>query len=211
MNSNKIYTGSGILPIYIYNDIPYFVIVRLNNDMYSDPGGKLEPNTSLIKNATKELYEETCGLIKLEDSKLKKSNYQSIRINYSKDKYYQSNIVIINSKIDFKLYNKNLIECNKFRFNPFTESNKIHLIKLSMINYDILKKNLYTILNPRLKLIIVSILKKYDNIYNFYNHIIKKIKPLYLEKIITNPISYEYETHKKIQIKNLSSFSSSNN
>jgi hypothetical protein len=209
MNNNKIYTGSGILPIYIYNNIPYFVIVRLTNGIYSDPGGKLEPNTSLLKNATKELYEETCGLIKLEDNKLKKSNYHSIRINYSKDKYYKSYIVVLNSKIDFELYNQNLLECNKFRFNPFSESNKIHLIKLSMINYDILKKNLH--LNPRLKLIILSILKKHDNIHNFYNYYIKKIKPLYLKKEITNPISYEYATHKKIQIKNLSSFSISNN
>lgn len=201
-NNNKFYTGSGILPIYIYNNIPYFVIIRDTNGIYSDPGGRLEPNISLLRNATKELYEETCGLIKIDDNKLKKSNYQSINIAYSNDKYYQSNIIIINSKIDFKLYNKNLIECNKFKFNPFSESDKIHLLKISMINYSILKKNLH----PRLKSIIISILKKYDNIYNFYNMIIKKIKPVYLDKNITNPISHEYATNKKIQIKNLYSY-----
>jgi len=207
MNNNKIYTGSGILPIYIHNMIPYFVIVKLNNGIYSDPGGKLEPDISLLKNATKELYEETCGLIKLKDKLLKKQNLITIDINYNKNKYYKSHIVIINSKIDFKLYEKNLIQCTKFKFNPFAESNKIHLIKLSEINYEILKKNLH----PRLKLIIVSILKKYNTMYNFYNDIIKKIKPIYLKQQITNPISYEYYLHKKIHIKNLASFAISNN
>lgn len=200
MNIN--HTGSGILPIYIHNNIPYFVIIKLKNGVYSDPGGKLEPNVSLLENATKELYEETCGLIKIDDNKIKKSNYQSIKINYSTDKYYQSNIIIINSAINFKLYYKNLIECNKFRFNPYSESVKISLIKVSELNYDILKKNI----NSRLKMIFISILKKYKTGEYFYSDIKNKIKPIYLEKIITNPKSYEYPTHKKIHIKNLYSY-----
>jgi hypothetical protein len=196
------YTGTGILPIYIYNNIPYFIIIKLKNGVYSDPGGKLEPNISLLENASKELYEETCGLINIDNKKLKKSNYHSIKISYSKDKYYQSNIIIVNSLIDFKLYYKNLIECNKFNFNPFSESTKISLIKLSDLNYDILKKNL----NRRLKLIIVSILKKYNTGTNFYLKIKNKIKPIYLTKIITNPKSHEYITNNKIHIKNLYSY-----
>lgn len=200
MNIN--YTGSGILPIYILNNIPYFIIIKLKNGVYSDPGGKLEPNISLLENASKELYEETCGLINIDNKKLKKSNYHSIKISYSKDKYYQSNILIINSLINFKLYYKNLIECNKFKFNPFSESTKISLIKVSELNYDILKKNL----NPRLKLIIVSILKKYNTGNNFYSEIKNKIKPIYLTKVITNPKSHEYITNKKIHIKNLYSY-----
>ena len=208
--NNKIYTGSGILPIYVYNNIPYFVIIKLNNGIYTDPGGKLEPKITLLDNASKELYEETAGLIKLDNKKIR-SNFIKNDTKYNKNKYYRSHIVIIDSQLNLqsysKLYEKNLEKCNKFRFNPFSETIQIKFIKLSTINYDILKKNLH----PRLKLIIVSLLKKYENMINFYNKIKYIIKPLYLEKIITNPISYEYNYNKKINITNLSTFVISNN
>lgn len=197
------YTGSGILLIYLLNNIPYFIIIKDTYNLYGDTGGKLEENLSILKNALKELYEETCGLLYIDIKKINEKNYLKIDIKYKHNSYYQTNIFIIDSKIDFDLYKKNLIKCNKFNFNPFSESIKIKLLPLSKIYIKYIFKQKF---NYRFKYILYTIIKKYSSIKKFYEEMKNKITPIYLKKSTTNAQTYEYDTNKKINIKKLSTF-----
>ena len=207
----KIYTGAGILPIFIVNKKPYLITFTSSRGVITDAGGKKESNDTIIYTACRELFEESAGLINIsEDDLNNKSVY--IDIKY-KNKFYRSYFIIIDN-IDITYYNKNLKKLKKFKFNPFTETHGIKLMKLYDIymNNNEIKmtsiNNYKLLLMPRLTTIIKKILNKYDKLNLFYKELNKNVDIINLKKIKHNIKSYEYYTYKKIKIKNITSFSS---
>jgi hypothetical protein len=209
----KIYSGAGVLPIYIINTKPYLITFTSSRGIITDAGGKKESNDSIIYTACRELFEESAGLINISENDLE---YNSIYIDLKKNnKYYRAYFIIINN-IDITYYDKNLEKFKKFNFNPFTETHGIKLMNLNNINFDNNKikmtsiNNYKLLLAPRLNTIIKKVLKKYNKLNEFYKVLQKNVDIINLKKIKHNIKSYEYDTYKKIKINNITSFSSEN-
>jgi hypothetical protein len=209
----KNYSGSGVLPIYILNKIPYIVTFTSSKGIITDAGGKKEYNDSIIYTASRELFEESAGLIKInEDDLTNNSVYIDLKHN---DKYYRSYFIIIND-IDTEYYDDNLKKFKKFKFNPFTETHGIKLMRLDNIDIDdnkiklISNNNYKLVLAPRLNSIIKKVLKKYNNLNKFYKQIKKNINIINLKKNKLNIDTYEYDTKKNIKITNITTFISTN-
>ncbi len=206
----KIYTGSGILPIFILNKKPYLITFTMARGIINDAGGKKENNDSISYTACRELFEESAGLINIDEDQIKNNSlYFDLKNN---NKYYRLYTVIINN-IDTTYYNKNLKKFKEFNFNPFTETHGIKLMKLDSIiinnNQIILTSNndYKLLLAPRLNAIIKKILKKYNNLNAFYKYLKKNVDIIELKKTTLNIDSYEYNTNKKIKIKNITTYS----
>lgn len=204
-----IYSGSGILPIMIINNKPYLITFLIYKNTVSDGGGKIEDN-SVKKTAIRELYEESAGLILLNNKDL----LNSVNYNISKNnnnKYYKSYILIID-KIDIKCYNKNLIKFQKHTKNPYTETKEIILLNLdNIIKYNnklFLKdiNNKIYILHDRLESIIKKIINEYGGLLNFYNYLHNKLKIIKLNKKKYNIKTYQYYTYKNLEINNITSY-----
>lgn len=209
----KNYSGAGVLPIYILNKIPYIVTFTSSKGIITDAGGKKEYNDSIIYTASRELFEESAGLIKInEDDLTNNSIYIDLKHN---DKYYRSYFIIIDN-IDIEYYDDNLKKFKKFKFNPFTETHGIKLMRLDNIDIDnnqiklISSNNYKLVLAPRLNKIIKKILKKYNNLNTFYKQIKKNIGVINLKKNKININTYEYDTNKNIKITNITTFLSIN-
>jgi hypothetical protein len=207
----KIYSGAGVLPIIILNNIPYIITFTSSKGIITDAGGKKEHNDSIIYTASRELFEESAGLIDVSEDDLENN---SIFIdNKYNNKYYRSYFIIINN-IDITYYDKNLKKFKKFKFNPFTETHGIKLMNLNNINIDnnIIKMtsidNYKLLLAQRLTKIIKRVLKKYGKLTTLYKDLTKTVDIINLKKIKHNIKSYEYDTYKKIKIDNITSFSS---
>ncbi len=206
----KIYTGSGILPIFILNKKPYLITFTMARGIINDAGGKKENNDSISYTACRELFEESAGLINIDEDQIKNNSlYFDLKNN---NKYYRLYTVIINN-IDTTYYDKNLKKFKEFNFNPFTETHGIKLMKLDSIiinnNQIILTSNndYKLLLAPRLNAIIKKILKKYNNLNAFYKYLKKNVDIIELKKTTLNIDSYEYNTNKKIKIKNITTYS----
>jgi hypothetical protein len=202
----KIYSGAGILPITIINKNYYFITFKLLNNLLSDAGGKKENNDEVIKTACRELFEESAGLIKLDKNIIKN---KSIHLDISyKDTYYRCYIIFIDN-IDIKTYNDNIKKINKFKYNPFGETQKLKLINLSLVfnskldNHVIIDKktNKKYILSTRLKNIFIELLKS-TNIKKLKN-LLQSNNIIELNKIKEDVKTYEYYTNNKIVIKNI--------
>ncbi len=207
----KIYSGAGVLPFIILNNIPYIITFTSSKGIITDAGGKKEHNDSIIYTASRELFEESAGLIDVSEDDLENN---SIFIdNKYNNKYYRSYFIIINN-IDITYYDKNLKKFKKFKFNPFTETHGIKLMNLNNINIDnnIIKMtsidNYKLLLAQRLTKIIKRVLKKYGKLTTLYKDLTKTVDIINLKKIKHNIKSYEYDTYKKIKIDNITSFSS---
>jgi hypothetical protein len=205
----KNYSGAGVLPIYILNKIPYIVTFTSSKGIITDAGGKKEYNDSIIYTASRELFEESAGLIKInEDDLTNNSIYFNLKHN---NKYYRSYFIIIDN-IDIEYYDDNLKKFKKFKFNPFTETHGIKLMRLDNIDIDnnqiklISINNYKLVLAPRLNKIIKKILKKYNNLNTFYKQIKKNISVINLKKNKLNIDTYEYDTNKNIKITNITTF-----
>jgi len=49
----KTYSGSGVIPITIIDNKPYFILFGLNKNILTDAGGKIEGINSIIKTASR--------------------------------------------------------------------------------------------------------------------------------------------------------------
>ena len=227
------YTGSGVIPIIIIDKKPYFILfnsskrlITVKNDskinskhknlprqILTDAGGTIEQNKKQIETASRELFEESSGLINIDTNILKKNSvYLNIK-NLDKtskyfNKYYRIYFIIIDNIENLNDFYLNLQKFRKYSFNPFVETFKINLIKLkySKLENNIIVKtnnNEDRILNQRLTRIYNVILEKFKNLNNFYEVIKTKINPIKLEKQIIDVNTYEYYTHKNIKVKNI--------
>ncbi len=209
----KIYTGSGILPIFILNKKPYFITFTVARGIINDAGGKKEDNDTISYTACRELFEESAGLIQIDEDQIKNNSLYFDVKNKNNNKYYRLYTIIINN-IDTTYYDKNLKKFKEFNFNPFTETHGIKLMKLDKINIDnnqisLISNNDYKLLlAPRLNNIIKKILKKYDNLNTFYKNLKNNVDIIELKKTKINIDSYEYNTNKKIKIKNITTYCS---
>lgn len=214
----KTYSGAGVIPITIIDDKPYFVLFTYNKDIITDAGGKIEGTNSIIKTATRELFEESAGLINIDDKILDENSvYLDIK---NKDTYYRCYFVIIrflDNNLE-KVYIDNLEKFNKFKLNPFSETKGIKLISLentkfinnsifliSKVNGKVNGKLNYNInyLIKRTKDIFIKIHKKFVDFNDFYNKIKNKLKIIKLDKKNINIDTYEYNSSKKIKIDNI--------
>jgi hypothetical protein len=173
----KTYSGAGILPIFILNKKPYLITFTSSRGIISDAGGKKEKDDEVIYTACRELFEESAGLININEENLKNNSiYFDLK---NDDKYYRSYFTIINY-IDIKYYDTNLEKFKKFKFNPFTETYGIKLMSLNNIENDNNKIKMTTIdnykllLSPRLTQIIKKVIRKYNKLNLFYKDL-KKI------------------------------------
>jgi len=87
---NKYFSGAGIIPIIIYNDNPYFILFSCGKGLISDAGGTNESNDSIEQTAMRELFEESCGIININDKDLeKKSIYLDIFNQNKNNEFYK--------------------------------------------------------------------------------------------------------------------------
>lgn len=228
------YTGSGVIPIIIIDKKTYFILfnsfarlITVGNDfqiiskhknlskqILTDAGGKIEDNKKPLETASRELFEESCGLININENTLKNNSVYFNIINYDKNskyfnKYYRIYFIIIDNIENLNDFYLNFKKFKKFSFNPFVETFKINLIKLNKFkkleNNIIVKtnNNENRILNQRLTRIYNLILNKFNNFDNFYKVIKTKINPIKLKKNIIDVKTYEYYTHRNIKVKNI--------
>jgi hypothetical protein len=213
----KIYSGSGILPFIILNKNIYLITFTQSTGIINDAGGKKENNHNIIQTACRELFEESAGLIQIDENEIMNNSiYFDIKYN---NKYYRlytiiiDNVDIDNVDIDIDYYDINLKKFKKFNYNPFTETHGIKLMKINTINIIDNKikltsnNNFKLLLAPRLSSIIKKILKKYNNLTTFYKYLKKNVNVIKLKKIALNINTYEYNTNKKIKIKNITTYS----
>jgi hypothetical protein len=202
----KQYSGAGVIAIIIIDNKPYFILFYLRKNIVTDAGGQIEHINSVLNTASRELFEESAGLINISETTLDSNSFY-IDIK-NEDKYYRSYIIIIDS-INTDDYYKNLNKINKFKFNPFSETHGIRLISLDyidFINNDIIMRtdtNKIVILSNRTKHIIKKIYKNFDNLKIFFKKISKSLNIIKLNKTIISPESYEYASKKKIKINDL--------
>ena len=213
----KTYSGSGVIPITIIDNKPYFILFGLNKNILTDAGGKIEGINSIIKTASRELFEESAGLINIDDNILDKNSvYLDIK---NKDAYYRCYFIIIKFQDNHieKTYTDNLDKINRFKFNPFSETKNIKLISLedtkfinnsillnSKLNNSKLNNNIH-ILIKRTKHIFIKIHKICVDLIDFYNKI-KKIQIIKLNKKNISINTYEYKSSKQITINNLTTY-----
>lgn len=206
----KIYSGSGILPFIILNNNIYLITFTQSRGIINDAGGKKEEKDNIIQTACRELFEESAGLIQVDENEIiNNSIYFDIKHN---NKYYRLYTIIIDN-IDIDYYDINLKKFKKFNYNPFTETHGIKLMKINTI--DIINNqikltshnNYKLLLANRLNSIITKILKKYNNLTSFYKYLKKNVNVIKLKKTILNINTYEYYTNKIIKIKNIICYS----
>jgi len=213
---NSKYTGAGIIPIIIYNKIPYFILFSSGKGIISDAGGTIENKDNLEDSAIRELFEESCGIIKISKNDLLKNSVYIDIINNHDKQLYRSHIIFIN-KIDLSdllNYYTNLKKFKKFDRNPFTETYGIHLIKIEWIHYynNDIYMNTHTdkikLLNNRLKIIMKNIMNKFGNLDNFYDIVNKKIKKINLKQKKINIDTYSYKNNNKIYVDDVITYTS---
>lgn len=217
---NNDYTGAGVIPIILYNDKPYFILFSCGKDIITDAGGTIENNDSIEQAALRELFEESCGIIHINEKDLeKKSVYLDINNNNKNNEFYKKLyriyfILIGNINLsDLLNYYVNLKKFKHFERNPFSETYGIHLINLDWIHYydEQIYMNTHTdklkLLNNRLKIILEKIMDNFDNLDNFYNIISKKIKKINLTKKLINIDTYSYKNNSKIKVNDIITFS----
>jgi len=205
------YSGAGIVPIILRNKRPYFVTFVDRYNTLSDAGGKIEnisdenktnENEMTEHTAVRELFEESSGLLKINNL----NNLNSVHINIKcRSTYYKLYFISINS-INKNHFDSNLNKFNKFKMSAFSEMYGIKLVDLDNIQFD--KKDIVmkTIadetykISYRLKMGLYQILRKHTTLYNFYNSL--KIKKIKLRKKIISVTTEEYKTpeHKKPEI-----------
>lgn len=213
--SYMMFSGSGIVPIFIKQNKIYIITFIDRNNMASDAGGKIEENdksnlNNVKKTAIRELFEESSGLIKIKN--LDESVYYDL---VNKGTIYRIFFIIIN-KINPKYFDKNLKKFNEYELNPFNEMYSIKLLDMSTIKFD--KKDILinTIddkiikISPRLKFILYKIMRKFKTFENFYNNLETnlKINKINLYKKTIQIKSKEYDTDKKFIINNIISYQS---
>lgn len=207
----RTYSGAGVIPITIINNKPYFVLFTYNKGIITDAGGKIENNNNIINTASRELFEESAGLINIDDKILDDNSvYLNIK---NKDTYYRCYFIIIDLLDDDfdKSYSDNLEKFNRFKLNPFSETKGIKLISLEdtkFINNSILltnvsNKNKVNYLINRTKHIFIKIHKKFVDFADFYNKIKNKLQIVKLNKKNISVNTYEYNSYKKIVLNDI--------
>lgn len=214
------YCGAGVIPIIKLNKKMYFILFSSGKNLITDAGGTIEKNKSILSTASRELMEESCGIINVDISTLENNSIYFDIINSNKNnkfynKLYRIYFILIENidLYDLMNYYVNLKKFKKYDFNPYTETFGIHLISFDWIHFyndkifmnthlDKLKQ-----LNERLQIIISNIIDKYEDLDKFNKYLIKKIKFIKLKKNIINISTYSYKTHKKINVDNIITYS----
>jgi len=208
------YTGSGVIPIIILNKKVFFILFNSSAKLITDAGGKIEDNKKPLETASRELFEESSGLININENILKKNSvYLNIK-NLDKNskyfnKYYRVYFIIIDNLEKLDDFYLNFKKFKEYGFNPFVETFKINLIKFNKFlktEKNIIVKTINNddrILNPRLTSIYNAILEKFNNFDSFYKVIESRINPIKLEKKIIEVKTYEYYTNRNIKVKNI--------
>jgi ADP-ribose pyrophosphatase YjhB (NUDIX family) len=205
----KKYSGAGVIPILIKNNKPYMILFTYQRGIITDAGGKIESNNTITETASRELFEESAGLININNNILEDNSvYVDIKYNNT---YYRTHIILIQFPDESyeENYNNNLQRINKFKFNPFSETRGIRLISLDYIHFvdNNILMNTNTdkveILANRTKDIIKKIHKISVDLVSFYRKIKDRLKIIKLNKKNISVQSYEYDSEKPIEIKNL--------
>lgn len=151
-NSGSIKTsmGSGILPIAKYQNRLYFLFGKehflTDNSRWSDFGGKIENQESIIDGAIREGYEETCGFLGSYDEMrdliynkylftIKSNNYTTYvyRMKYNKDlpKYFNNNFNFVCNNINNIVCKNGYYEKEEIRWFDINElKNNINLFRI---------------------------------------------------------------------------------
>ena len=208
-----IYSGAGVIPIIIIDNKPHLILFMLNRGSLTDAGGRIEKQTSIIDTASRELFEESAGLFNISSKILDKNSVYIDITGYDTD-YYRSYLIILNNfditYIDY--YNSNLLKIKTEKYNPFSETRGIYLISLDNIhvidNHTFVntQDNQIIVVSGRTSKIIQKIYDICQNFDNFYDKIIKTVKPINIKKDKTDITTYTYKDHKTIDIKDLDTF-----
>lgn len=118
----------GALLFTIHNNEVYIVLGMEKNDWFPFKGTK-EPNESLHETAIREVYEETCGIVKLD-------NIYLDCVYSTKRKYYYIGLVFVNIDVLNKFHKKRN-ECKKMDINnnPFLEKSSIKLFNINKLHF----------------------------------------------------------------------------
>ena len=207
------YTGSGVIPIIIKDNKLHLILFLLNKGTLTDAGGRIEKQKSIIDTASRELFEESAGLFNINSRTIDKNSLYVDISGYSTDRY-RTYIILFdnldNSYIDY--YKNNLIKIKMENHNPFSETCGIYLIPFDNINF--IDNNTFAntltnetiIISDRTAKIIKKIYDICENSNNFYDVLIKNIKPIHIKKHKTDIITYTYREHKNITITDLDTF-----
>lgn len=204
-------SGSGIVPMCVIKNKVHIITFMDKDKNASDAGGKIDAghtnNDTIIKYvAMKELFEESSGLIKLDN--LDESVYFDLK-NKNSDTYYRLYFVIIN-KINFAYYNKNLEKFNKYKLNPYNEMYAIKILNMDTVKFNDKNIVVKTLDNKniniayRLKFVLYMIYRKFTTFKDFFNAL--DIKKIILKKNIIPIMTREYISEKHIYIENIISY-----
>jgi hypothetical protein len=169
----------GALLFTLYNNKIYIVLGMEKNEWFPFKGTK-EIGESLNETAIREIYEETCGIVELDNIYLS--------CNYStKRKYYHIGLVFVNINILKKFYKKR----NMYKFSisnnyEFLEKTGIKLFNINKLgnhefhNVSLIPINYYKNFLLKLQNIINNSLEYKDFISN--NIFFKKTQPTDIQK-----------------------------
>ena len=167
----------GALLFTLYNNEIHIVLGMEKNEWFPFKGTK-EPNESLKETAIREIYEETCGIVNL--------NNIYLNCNYStKRKYYHIGLVFVNINILKKFYGQRNKYKNKEGDNfAFLEKSCIKLFNINELhNYkfhsiSLIPINYYKEFLFKLQTCIQTDICN-NNINNYY---LKQIQPTDIQK-----------------------------
>jgi hypothetical protein len=135
------FSGAGVLIIIKINNINHFILGRgLKSKKYGDFGGFSEKyDKSIAHTASRELLEETEGIINIKPSKLIKTKYIIDIVDRKGSKFYKCYIIGVNNNKLFNLNNFSKYgEIDKIKYVPFNKINKTNIsnrLKKILFNY----------------------------------------------------------------------------
>jgi hypothetical protein len=208
-----IYSGAGVIPIIIRDNKPHLILFMLNRGSLSDAGGRVEKKTSVIDTASRELFEESAGLFNI-DSKIIDNNSVHVDISGYNTDSYRSYLILLNNfdNTYTKYYDSNLSKIKTEKYNPFSETRGIYIIPIDNIhiidNHTFVntQDNQVIVVSSRTSKIIQKIYNICQNFDNFYDKLIKTLKPIDIKKEKIDITTYTYREHKTINIKELDTF-----
>ena len=95
------YSGSGIIPIVHINDKKHLVVFVSKSGLLTDAGGRIDLGETTLEASIRELYEESCTLIKLDKELVDKSNFLDIPCGKTFYRVYFCEIVELPKREDF--------------------------------------------------------------------------------------------------------------
>lgn len=148
MTHTTSHNGAGVLLITIINNEKYIILAEERSHVYSDFGGRRDDGEDVALTASRELFEESRTMFKINPEKLGKQLYVD-KIN-KKDKKYRLYIVCTNNVQEYepddfkKVFHKNYKKA-KALGKHYMETNDVTFVSLDKIKKTISKnKNTVT-------------------------------------------------------------------